>query len=107
MKHWSKLNEKERKLYREKYKNSIYNNHLKRNYGITFEDYNSMFNEQKGCCAICGTHQSELKQKLCVDHNHETGEIRKLLCKKCNWVIGLVDENPQTLKIMIKYLQNF
>lgn len=40
--------------------------------------------EQKGCCAICGKHQSKLKSKLHVDHCHVTGKVRQLLCKTCN-----------------------
>jgi len=60
-------------------------------YGITLEEYNDMFIEQDGCCAICGIHQSELNYSLCVDHNHETGNVRGLLCRGCNANLGIVE----------------
>lgn len=73
-------------------------------YGLSLNDYNQMFKEQNGCCAICLKHQSELKTKLNVDHNHLTGEIRKLLCNQCNQALGLVKENKDTLKRMLEYV---
>jgi hypothetical protein len=52
-------------------------------------DYNKAFEKQKGCCAICGKHQSEFKQRLAADHNHKTNKFRALLCFPCNkFVIG-------------------
>lgn len=57
-------------------------------FGLTMDKYNRMFEEQQGCCAICGKHQSELKYALGIDHNHITGQIRGLLCKSCNLGIG-------------------
>ncbi|HEX4851715.1 MAG TPA: endonuclease VII domain-containing protein, partial [Puia sp.] len=59
-------------------------NQLRTLYGVTPEKYNELFEFQRGRCAICGKHQSELKRKLFVDHNHETGKVRGLLCFKCN-----------------------
>lgn len=50
-------------------------------YGITVEDYDRMFDEQGGVCAICG---NGTKRRLAVDHNHETGVVRGLLCPRCN-----------------------
>ncbi|KKK86524.1 hypothetical protein LCGC14_2762410, partial [marine sediment metagenome] len=46
------------------------------------ECWNKFFEKQLGCCAICGRHQSELKQRLALDHDHETGEYRGLLCTR-------------------------
>lgn len=96
------------KINKERYQRNIpihRNAALKKNYGITLEDWNKMFEEQHGCCAICGTHQSELDRKLSVDHNHDTGEIRSLLCDACNQVIGRVKENIIVLLNMIDYLK--
>ena len=53
---------------------------LLKKYGLTLRQYDDMFEEQHGCCVICGRHQSEFKQKLAVDHNHTTGKVRALLC---------------------------
>ncbi len=81
------------------------NKHLKALYGITTTDYNKMFEEQAGCCAICKIHQSELKKRLFVDHNHETGKVRKLLCHHCNAVLGMSRERIEVLEEAINYLK--
>src|ERR1700676_774643 len=61
---------------------------LPRQYGITFEEYNTMFESQGGCCAICKVHQSNFQKRLYIDHNHKTGKVRALLCVNCNMLIG-------------------
>lgn len=62
---------------------------LKTRYGITPEQYQELFDKQEGSCFICGKHQSELKSRLVLDHDHHTKEIRSLLCHYCNlWVVG-------------------
>ena len=78
---------------------------LKYCYGITLEQYNKLYIEQNGCCLICGKHQNELKKKLHVDHNHTTGEVRGLLCQKCNFLISQADEDINILLKAIKYLE--
>lgn len=71
------------------YKLSFRDNYYKRNYGITLEDYERMFEDQKGLCLICGNVQAHKSFKhLCIDHNHETGEVRGLLCHNCNTKLG-------------------
>ena len=73
-------------------------------YNLTTEKYNELFEEQKGCCAICGKHQNEFNKSLHVDHNHTTGEVRGLLCKKCNSLLGYVHDDILVLASAIKYL---
>lgn len=73
-------------------------------YGITLKDYNRMFAEQQGCCAICGMHQSNWDKALHVDHNHRTGKVRQLLCAKCNRYVGVLEESELLIDI-IKYLE--
>ena len=80
------------------------NSYLKSEYGITLDDYNKMFADQAGCCAICNTHASHLTKPLCVDHCHTTGKVRGLLCGECNLAIGKLKDNVQNLKNAIKYL---
>lgn len=80
--------------------------HLKSNYGITLDDYNNMFEQQNGCCLGCGKHQSDLEKPLCVDHDHQTGRVRGLLCIKCNSALGMVLDNIDTLTNLIKYLKS-
>lgn len=59
--------------------------HLRRTYGITTEQYNTLLSKQDHCCAVCGKHESDENKRLSVDHNHFTGEIRGLLCTMCNY----------------------
>jgi len=80
------------------------NDMLKRHYGITLQDYNDLFNAQKGCCAICGRHQSLIKKTFCVDHDHLTNEIRGLLCHSCNRGLGLLGDTLESLLKAVKYL---
>ena len=85
--------------------NSRREHQLKRDYGICLEDYNSMFAYQRGCCAICGTHQNELVKSLHVDHDHSTGEVRALLCGTCNAGLGMYRDDPELLEIAAEYLR--
>lgn len=77
-------------------------NHLKK-YGITEDEYNQLYQKQNECCAICGKHQSKLKRKLNIDHDHSTGEIRGLLCPKCNTALPLI-ENKKWIEKTYEYL---
>ncbi len=72
---------------------------------MTIERYNEMFEEQNGNCAICGRHEDEFKKILSVDHNHRTGEVRGLLCNKCNTAIGYLKDDINLLCSAISYLK--
>jgi hypothetical protein len=73
-------------------------------YGITPEDYNKMFEEQNGCCCICNKHQSNFKKSLSIDHNHQTGKVRGLLCHHCNVGLGHFKDNIESLNSALDYL---
>jgi len=77
---------------------------LKRDYGLSVDDYNAIFAEQQGKCAICGRHQQKLKKGLVVDHNHKTGEVRGLLCFRCNNGLGSFKDDIEQLRMAIIYL---
>jgi len=78
---------------------------LKRLYGITLEDYKKLFQEQKGVCAICKEYKVTNKSdKLYVDHNHTTGNVRGLLCHFCNQGLGNFEDNINLLQSSIDYL---
>lgn len=77
---------------------------LKRNFGITIEDYNKLFERQQGKCAVCGKHQTEFKKRLAVDHCHKTKKVRGLLCNNCNIGIGFMKDDIENLKCAILYL---
>ena len=97
------IREKQRKFNKEnpiKRKNSM----LKYQYGITLIDYNKMFEQQKGKCAICKRHQNNLTRTLSVDHNHKTNQVRALLCVTCNTDVSVVENR---LKEMLKYLNKY
>lgn len=78
---------------------------LKTRYNLTQEDYVALLVNQNHKCAICGVDEQELSnKKLYVDHNHETGQVRELLCHNCNVSLGLLKESIQTLTKAIAYL---
>jgi len=75
--------------------------HLKRAYGLSAESYESMICEQAGLCAIC----EGVMKSPCVDHNHQTGKVRALLCNSCNVMLGQAKDNPQILMRAVAYLE--
>lgn len=77
-----------------------YEYHLLAKYSITLEQFDSMIIEQEGRCYICELPTS----KLFVDHNHDTGEVRKLLCNKCNTQLHGI-ENSKFLEKALAYLE--
>lgn len=92
---WAKNNPERRK-----------HNLLKSMYNLSIEDYNQMFEEQEGCCKVCGKYQSEVKKGLCVDHDHITSKVRGLLCQYCNSALGYANDDTEVLHNLIKYLQD-
>jgi len=82
--------------------------YLKRVYGITIEQYDEMFKIQGGVCKICKKEGEVItpkhKMTLVVDHCHEKGHVRGLLCHKCNKGLGLFHDSIEDLKRAIKYL---
>lgn len=106
--HCKDCRNKRRNEYRrnnpERFKNEI----LRRTFGITLDEYRKILEKQKGVCAICGKPEtSTFKGKLrhlSVDHNHETGQVRGLLCNDCNAAIGFFKDDIEILANAIKYL---
>ena len=89
----------------------VRNRSLITKYGITLEIYNKMFEEQNGLCYICQKpetlkHKDKIKL-LSVDHDHSSGQVRKLLCDACNHGIGHFKENIEYLDRAKKYLEQF
>ncbi len=76
-------------------------------YGISTEQYNTLWTAQGGCCAICGLPQDKESNRLAVDHNHTTGEVRGLLCFACNQAIGLFKDRPEVLERAGWYLGGY
>jgi hypothetical protein len=128
-KEWAKKNRnkilKSKKRYRNKYpervKEQIKNwvNHnkrkyqrtkwarwIKQKYGLTKRSFDNLLKAQKGRCAICCDKQECGKRKqLYVDHSHDTGVIRGLLCFKCNVLLGMAQDDKSILKLAVQYLE--
>ena len=85
--------------------------HIKRTYGISWEEYLGLFSKQRGQCGICkitlSTHLEEDNQHEVahIDHCHTTGKIRGLLCNKCNTGIGWLNDSALTCKLAALYLE--
>ena len=75
--------------------------HLVRKYGVDLAEYERMLKEQCGACAICGKRQT---RSFDVDHCHETGKVRGLLCTSCNRLLGHSGDNPKNLIAATAYL---
>ena len=73
---------------------------LRRRYGITLEDWKLQFEIQEGKCAICEVETIA----LCVDHDHDNGNIRGLLCQNCNIGIGLLGDTLQRVERAYVYM---
>jgi Recombination endonuclease VII len=84
----------------------IRSRNLQRNYGISIEEYEVLEKAQRGLCAICGSPPpgSGRNQYLHVDHDHETGDVRGLLCHLCNLGLGSFRDRGDLLKSAIDYL---
>jgi len=72
-------------------------------YGISLAEYDAMVEEQQGKCARCGDTPKTLR--LAVDHCHDTGKVRKLLCGPCNTYLGRLAANLDRLEADIMYLR--
>lgn len=82
---------------------------LGRLYGITPEEYDRLLEDQGGVCAICRK-PSTMRihghvARLAIDHDHETKQIRGLLCGPCNQLLGSVNDDPDVLTAAIAYLR--
>jgi len=76
---------------------------LKKNYGISLEEYDRLLKKQNGVCASCGKPPNG--RRLHVDHDHRTGAVRGLLCSGCNVALGAVNDNPSILEKLIRYIK--
>ena len=83
---------------------------FRKEFGISLDDYEELLVKQNGVCAICFQPETAVHakakrvQNLAVDHNHENGKVRGLLCSTCNTALGLLKEDPQRLLSMLSCL---
>jgi hypothetical protein len=83
------------------------NRKLLRTYGIGYEDYLTMLDEQNGVCAICGTSDTGRRKSFHVDHCHISGKVRGILCGNCNSGIGHLRDDIRLLHSAIDYLSKY
>lgn len=108
------IKNREKKLLREKNRNLLNKEkqqayRLKFKYDLSIEQYNDILKRQNYKCAICNcpVEQSGRWKRLYVDHNHKTGQLRELLCNKCNTTLGLINEDINILNNMINYINKW
>jgi len=107
---WSKKHKEELNKYKKEYaKKRVKDDpqyHSIRNlrqYGMTLDDYDKMLERQNGVCAICGKEPPK-DRRLHVDHCHETGFVRGLLCFRCNFGLSYFGEDVEIMKKAFEYL---
>jgi hypothetical protein len=87
-------------------KEMIRQRNLEKNFGKGALDvYKKLFEEQGGVCAICSTPENGRYSNLSIDHNHDTNEIRGLLCNSCNRGIGLLKDSPEVIRKAAEYVE--
>lgn len=98
------ISRKWRKENPEKFRNT----RLKRDYGITFDEYTKMLAAQKNCCAICGEAWGEGQCQPCVDHDHSKDgrkSVRGIIHGKCNLLLGYAEKHEELFGKINQYLE--
>lgn len=90
------------KKFRAECKSCYSNKNRIRKHGVHAKEYQTMLESQNYVCAICKTRPEDI---LSVDHDHDTGNIRGLLCQKCNKGLGLFQDSLSNLRNAISYLE--
>lgn len=99
------------RAYRNKNRDKLRSGQMRGMYGISLERYAEIFQSQDGVCASCGLPErtrhpiSEQTKRLAIDHCHRTGRIRGLLCSRCNVALGLLNDDPERIKLLLAYLE--
>lgn len=83
--------------------------YLRKKYGLEVDEYEALLDSQDRKCAICGKQDGgkgarQSRDRLCVDHDHDTGAIRAMLCNNCNAGIGYLADDPTRLLDAMLYL---
>lgn len=110
--HWARGNRGKRKATILKYEAVPENKEKKKlrslqskfnKYGISEVDFFTQLTRQNNSCYGCQTNIT--KHTACIDHDHDTGKVRGLLCKSCNWALGHLKDNKETLYRLSAYLE--
>ena len=109
-KRWQQENPERFAAYQAEYRNrperkrAMRDLYYRREFGLTADDVDAMIAAQDGVCAICLVAPKRFASWH-VDHDHETGRIRGMLCNRCNQAIGLLGEDPARLRAAAEYLE--
>lgn len=99
---WQQANKNHRSEY-----GKIRANHNRANkYKLTIEELSFLYEKYQGCCAICRVSEEDLGKRLAIDHCHETGLVRGILCQRCNLGIGQLGDTQELLVLAVEYLRN-
>ena len=110
MQEWREKNRERFRLYmrdycrknRDKINENQKTTRIKRLYGITLEQFETLLKNQGGGCAICG--KEKKKYRLAIDHDHKTGRVRGILCSPCNRALGILGDSIDGLQKATQYL---
>jgi hypothetical protein len=91
--------------YRKRNPDKDWPGHLKRNFGLTVDEYESFVAAHSGRCAIC-CDEAAAGKRLHIDHDHNSKNVRGMLCVRCNNGLGQFRENPALLERGIDYLES-
>jgi Autographiviridae endonuclease VII len=107
MREWRKKYPERAALHRSRWKaahpEKVLSYKLLHTFGITLETFRDLEAAQLGRCAICGGTNSS-GHALALDHDHKSGRIRGLLCRKCNLGVGYFGDDPERLRAAASYL---
>jgi hypothetical protein len=101
---WNRQNPDAKRAWEARNKDRIRGYVLARKYGMSHEDWKTMWDNQGGRCAICSEPMVGGSGGACVDHCHTSGAVRSLLCTPCNTAIGLLKEDPDRIKAAAEYV---
>ena len=90
------------KAWKDRNPEKVAANSRKRFYGINHDEFLAMGESQNWQCQVC---RRDIKENACVDHNHETNQIRSLLCRRCNSGLGMFSDSQETLQRAADYLK--
>lgn len=99
---WRKENPE---TYRKWHRQANHRMNLKKRFGLTVEEYNVLVALSDGRCGICRKPESR-DRRMCLDHDHKTGEVRGFLCSHCNLTLGNAGDSVEWLELAIQYLKS-
>jgi hypothetical protein len=89
--------------YHQKKSKQCENTRLLYTYGISLDEKLRMIDSQNHQCACCNEELYPTHGNICVDHDHSTGVVRKILCRSCNMALGIMNENPDKITKLLQY----